>query len=167
MQVKNVPIPGNNIQRYNGPWIEIQGEQDQRINLIIRYDKYPGDDWIKLHCALTFTGVLEYRFKLQEIEYDDFAELKDHDLENRKLRAEDPTEIHLGGLLEIQGSPYAENMITRGRWKYFMTHIPKKNLKHYRISFDEYGRFDILALGVSVTVEEESLAHLRPDSTGL
>lgn len=90
---------------------------------------------------IVFSSVLEYRWQASEVEYEDFVE------------HEDDFEF---GLIEIRNSSYVENMAAKGVRAQFGEHrfgeaINDSEVKHYRLAFDDYGHFDVIALNVSVS----------------
>ena len=150
-------MPGLTVLNTSAPQVLISGDRDTGVELTLSYRFYgeydPTIDYRskpKQFGEIVFTSVIEYRFCWAEYEYDDFPEIQNlgtqRILERLKERLIKP------GLDEIVGSPYIENMLSTNRFSHFADRmggvITESDVKHYRISFDKYGRFDILALGV-------------------
>jgi hypothetical protein len=101
---------------------------------------------------ITFKDVFEYRFIDETIEYEE------HD------RHEHDGEL---GLVEITDSQYVETMLARSAraagpaGRRLADHLPDSEIRHYRILFDDYGKLDVIAMGVDVA--ETSLNGVTHD----
>ncbi len=144
MQFINIPIPGKSTAFVNGPWVEVQGIADEAVHLVLKYIFNWLPDGKKVYGEFRFKNVFEYRFRTFENLYEDFPELEHY-----------PPGVSCFGLIDIQGSPYIENLLSKGPLRNYpgerLGHVLKESdLHHYAVSFDDYGAFDILALEVSV-----------------
>jgi hypothetical protein len=161
MEFRSIPIPGKSTFQAYDIVVQISSQEDTPVSLLIRYQfeeedfTYDPDvDYTKEPSKfgeIVFTDVIEYRFCYDEYTYDDFSDLA-------KAESEFYVAGNDFGLAEITESTYVENMVFKGvrsGWKIGMKPeergaINESSLKHFRIWFDKYGRFDVLALGVLV-----------------
>lgn len=144
MAYKIIPIAGESTTREVAPRFEVVNTDGCPI-VIIRYHCRYIEEGPPLYGQLTFSDVLEYRWIDDMIEYDDFPEHKD-DYEN--------------GLIEILNSSYIENLKSKGYGHHvagqrFGPYLPEKDVKHFRVGFDHYGTFEIIALKVDVQTAGE------------
>lgn len=141
MNVQTIPIPGGSTRFDDAPIVEIQAGRNQPLSLVVRYvagQHQAGQP--ALLGEITFKDVLEYRWIESEVEYEDFTEHED---------------AYEFGLIQIQESRYIERMAAKGPWRDFPQQrfggtIHEEDIKHFRLAFDEYGRFDVIALGVVI-----------------
>ena len=151
---RSIPIPGLTTLETSAPQVRLIGDQDTQITLLLSYTFYetdPKDISNKRHKRvgeISFVPVIGLRFCWAEFIYDEFREIQiaGEALQNTKWRP---------GLDEIVDSPYIEHMLSTNRYSHLADRmggggITEADVKHYRIEFDEYGRFDVLALGVSI-----------------
>lgn len=139
-------MPGDTTQYDDSPEVRILNASGGSTQLSITY--YAGlitPSGTAPKAQILFHDVLEYRWVIDSFEYEDFDEHQD--------------DFSLG-LIEIVNSRYIDRMASRGPWRdhpqmRFGDVINEADVKHYRIVFDEYGHFDVIALGVSI--EEVSI----------
>ncbi len=142
MSHKIIPIPGGSTQFEDGPILQVSGNANSPINLSIKYcaaeivANRPA-----VYGLIVFSSVLEYRWQEGYLEYEDFAAHKDD---------------YEFGLIEVINSEYIKNIAAKGVRADFSEHrfgegVDDAEVKHYRLAFDEYGRFDVIALSVSVS----------------
>ncbi|HWS90119.1 MAG TPA: hypothetical protein VN282_24330 [Pyrinomonadaceae bacterium] len=137
-----IDIPGGSTMFDAAPSVRVEGAEDEPVTLVVKYRSkwiVPGE--APAFGLITFTDVIEYRFVATFFGYEDHA---GHESDFRF------------GLIEIVNSAYVENMASKGaRRKHagqrFGEVIKESEVKHYRLAFDEYGKFDVIALGVSVS----------------
>lgn len=119
--------------------VRVLGDVDTRIGLQLEFPSAPSDGRQIRFSRVTFTSVCEYRWVFGETLYSLF---------NR-----DDSGF---SLIEIIDSDHIKAMVDRGM---FATQpagrrlggvADERSLRHYRIGFDEYGRFDVIALGVEI-----------------
>ena len=140
MAYKLIEIPGaSTLHEYN-PEVRILGVSDGPISLVITYHAGETEEGRSYLGEITFSQVLEYRWISSLSPYEDIPEHK----QDRAF-----------GLIEILHSAYVENMASKGmRREYpgerFGNGLKDADVKHFRLSFDEYGKFDIIAIEVSV-----------------
>ena len=138
-------IPGGTTCREDDPVVRISSVPDGPISLIVDYcASYIQDG--PLYGEIVFSNILEYRFQVDFVEYEDLADHRDD---------------YEFGLIEIHNSAYIENMASKGanaqfHGQRFGQVIQESEIKHYRLAFDEYGRFDVICFGVSAKVITES-----------
>lgn len=136
-----IPIPGESTKYDEVPVVFVQSPRNQPLTLTIRYIANTIDPQGSVtYGEIIFHGVLEYRWIVSDVEYEDFAE---HEGD------------YTFGLIQIEDSQYVERMAAKGPWRDFPNErfggvIKEQDVKHYRIAFDDYGRFDVIALGVRV-----------------
>ncbi|PYP84748.1 MAG: hypothetical protein DMF61_19200 [Blastocatellia bacterium AA13] len=134
-----IEIPGGRTTNDDAPEVKIVAPSDHPVTLIIMY--YAGGTAEnRVFGELSFEHVLEYRWKADFVCYEDHPE---HE-EDAKL-----------GLIEIIDSRYVADMATKGQLrdypgKRFGLGLNETQVRHFRISFDDHGRYDIIALEVSV-----------------
>jgi len=122
--------------------LQVSGDANSPISLSIKYHAAEIVANRPALCGLiVFSNVLEYRWQEGYLEYEDFAAHKDD---------------YEFGLIEVINSEYIKNMASKGVRADFSEHrlgegINDTEVKHYRLAFDEYGRFDVIALNVSVS----------------
>lgn len=139
---KIIPNPGGSTRFEDGPTLQVSGDANSPISLSIKYHAAEiAANHPAMYGLIVFSSVLEYRWQEGYLEYEDFAAHKDD---------------YAFGLIEITNSEYIKNMVARGVRTDFPEHrfgegINDADVKHYRIAFDEYGRFDVIALSVSVS----------------
>ena len=159
MELRNIPMPGLVPKQAYDIQVRISGQEDTGIDLILSYGfgtldfKYdPNVDYSKQPSRfgeIVFTTVIEHRFYWDTFCYNDFPEIAELEMKHFVLGDE-------LGLIEVVGSPYTENMLSKGVLSHLEDRmgggpwggVSEADVKHYRISFDKYGCFDILALGV-------------------
>lgn len=154
MAFTKIDIPGGKTNWYAFPTVQVIGTTDESVTLVIRYHATERrEHQPSLTAEVTFVDVFEYRWQAEFIEYEDLP-------------------CHRGdftfGLIEILESQYVENMASKGSLrkypgKRFGSGIAESDVRHFRIAFDDYGRFDVIAMGVKVEAVPESST---PRSTG-
>ncbi|MET0645673.1 MAG: hypothetical protein ABW208_03570 [Pyrinomonadaceae bacterium] len=136
-----IGIPGGSTKFDSAPSVRVEGAEDEPVKLVVKYhSRETTGGAAPMYGLITFTDVLEYRFVASFFEYEDYA---GHERDFRF------------GLIEILDSEYVENMAARGARREhagqrFGEVIKESEVKHYRLAFDDYGQFDVIALGVSV-----------------
>jgi len=157
MEIRNIPMPGLVTRLAADIRVQIVGREDSEIGFVISYrigeDYDPTADYSipvqERFGEIRFNTVIECRFGWDTYFYDDFPEV--NEMEWEFLAANNELDF-----IEIVGSPYIENMLSKGLRSHLKDRmgggswggIQESDVKHYRIAFDNYGRFDILALGV-------------------
>ena len=135
-----IPIPGGSTRFEDAPVVRIAGGGDEPMTVTITYNaaEITGGR-PPLLAEITFISVLEYRWVAQFVDY-----YPDDDEENFEF-----------GLIQITDSKHIEDMAAKGPWRNYPGQrfgdvIAESNVKHFRIAFDNYGLFDVIALGVVV-----------------
>ncbi len=148
MPYNMISIPSGSTRFEDAPTIQVIGNSNSDVALSIKYHASENTGGRPLVFGLiVFSNVLEYCWQADYVEYE---ELSEH---------EDDFEF---GLIEILRSSYIENMAAKGVKAQFSGHrfgegINDAEVKHYRLAFDDYGRFDVIALSVSVSeIHEDS-----------
>jgi hypothetical protein len=128
----------------DGPDVSIGGGNDKPATLDLEFDSAEAHtDSAGRRTRVRFIGVLEYRWIASAFTYfswnrDDFG-------------------FCLG---EVVGSELAEALLSssiyseRGPGERLGGVVKDDRLRHFRIGFDDYGTFDVLALGVEVEAVE-------------
>lgn len=146
MAYKVIEIPGGGTRLEDAPSVRILGASGEPVTLIIQYHaRETVEGQPPLFGEITFFDVLEYRWIADFVDYEDYPE-HEKDFEF--------------GLVEIIDSKYIENMASKGPWRDFPGQrfgpgIKESSVRHFRIVFDEYGKFDIIAFEVSVRETSE------------
>jgi hypothetical protein len=139
MSYKIIPIPGEHTMREGCPQVTISGGGDSHVCLSIRYHaSCVGEPY--LIGEVEFPGVYEFRFIDADFRYERHAE---HLYDSRFA------------LIEVENSAYVEEMAAKRDLGYrtenrFGDLIPESSVKHYRMVFDEYGQYDVIAREVIV-----------------
>lgn len=134
-----IPIPGGGTRFEDAPVVQVLGNPNGAIALKIKYNAseitggHP-----PVYGEVLFSDVLEYRWQADSVEYEDFPQHEDD---------------FQFGLIEIHNSAYIDNMATKGvrgnlREHRFGAGIKDAEVRHFRMGFDDYGCFDIIALNV-------------------
>ncbi|MFL5801987.1 MAG: hypothetical protein ACJ8CR_09635 [Roseiflexaceae bacterium] len=145
MSYKTIDIPGGSTRFEDSPVVQIRGIKDGPVEVIIKYHaRETTGGRPPLFGVITFTNVLEYRWTSDVIEYYPY-----NDSENIAF-----------GLIQILDSKHIKDIVTKGPWhslpnKRFGPNIEESEVKHFRLIFDEYGQFDVIALGISVGESSE------------
>lgn len=139
MAYKIIDIPGKDTTLDVAPQFEVINTEGCPIVIIRYYCRYI-EEGPALFGQLKFSTVFEYRWIHDMIEYTDFPEHKD-DYEN--------------GLIEIRNSSYVENLASKGpkrdrTGRRFGLYLAEEAVRHFRIGFDHYGIFEIIALEVDI-----------------
>lgn len=141
MSLHVIDIPGESTKFDASPHVEVVSCDGGVRQLTIRYNAREATGGLEpIYGEVTFVSVLEYRWVSQEFYYEDFPE---HEADVTF------------GLVEMLNSKYVDNMARKG---VFRNHpdmrlgpgADEKTVRHFRMAFDDYGRFDVIALGVSV-----------------
>jgi hypothetical protein len=139
MTYKIIEIPGGSTTLDDGPNIKIVGASNEPVSVIVTYIA-GGSVEGRVFGEITFDNVLEYRWIAGFVDYDDYPQHKqDYEL----------------GLIEVLNSAYVENMASKGPLRElsnqrFGAATKEKDVRHFRLGFDDYGCFDVIALAVSV-----------------
>jgi hypothetical protein len=145
MSYTALSIPGCTTSYEGDPVVRISAVPDGPVSLIVDYCASYIEDG-PLYGEITFSQILEYKFQVSFVDYEDFPEhSSDYEI----------------GPIEIHQSAYIENMASRGVNARFHGHrfgqfIEEAEVKHYRLGFDDYGRFDVICFGASAKVISES-----------
>lgn len=117
--------------------VRIIGRTDELATIIVTYTargKHPGDPPM-MRGEITFAHVLEYRWVAFDYVYDDFPDY--------------PLGVPFG-LIAIADSRYVERMAALGPardrpGRRFGSRTTEAAIRHYRLAFDDYGEFTIVA----------------------
>ncbi|NWJ98095.1 MAG: hypothetical protein HXX20_20250 [Chloroflexi bacterium] len=136
---KIIKIPGDSTEADNEPKIQILGGGHNPLEFIIKYHTGLLKGTKLVIGKITFTNVLEYRWISDVVWYYPYGDDKNFTF----------------GLVEIFKSKYIEDMASKGKFrnysdKRFGPTIDEINIRHFRLSFDEYGYFDIIAFRVDI-----------------
>ena len=139
MAHKTIEIPGGTTSDDEGLAVLVTTCHDQPTTLSFRYLS-GGTEEHPIFGEIIFTNVFEYRWKADFAIYEDYAE---HDGDGTL------------GLIEIISSRYIEAMASKGRLR---NHpgirlglgVDESQVRHFRIGVDDHGRYDIIALNVSI-----------------
>ncbi len=134
-----IPIPGGGTTLDDRPVVQVVSERNQMVKLIIKYKSCHSDEGPRFG-ELTFTPVFQYRWTYDEVDYNEFES--------------DAEDYEFGGLIEIIDSAYLADILAKTE-KYhgqqgFIAYKKFYNIRHFRLGFDEYGVFDIVAADVLV-----------------
>ncbi len=133
-----IPIPGGGTTLDDRPVVQVVSERNEMVKLIIKYKSCYSDEGPRFG-ELTFTPVFQYRWTYGEVGYKDF---------------ESDAEDYEFGLIEITDSAYIADIL--GKTKNYdgqrglIFYKNFYNIRHFRLGFDEYGTFDIVAADVLV-----------------
>jgi hypothetical protein len=136
MAYLTIPIPGGSTRFEDAPVIRITGGGDEPLTVTICYNAAETTGARSpLLAEVTFTNVLEYRWVAHFVDY-----YPDDDEGNFEF-----------GLIQIVDSKHIEEMAAKGPWREYPGRrfgdvIAEAEVKHYRMAFDDYGLFDIIAL---------------------
>jgi hypothetical protein len=136
-----IDIPGGGTRFDAAPSVRVEGAEDEPVSLSVKYhSRATTGGRAPVFGVITFTDVLEYRWVADFADYEDYAAHKDDSQ---------------FGLIEIIASAYVENMASKGMWSSYKGQrfgevIKESEVRHFRLAFDEYGKFDVIALGVTV-----------------
>ena len=136
-----IAIPGGSTRYDDAPQVRILGASGESLSIVITYRATAiRPDQPPILGEITFLDVLEYRWIADVVDYEEHPQ-HHNDFEF--------------GLIQITDSEYIKNMAAKGPWSHypgqgFGPTIPESHVKHFRLAFDEYGRFDIIALGISI-----------------
>ena len=142
---RQIAIPGDGSDGFYRPTAHPVGTVDESVQFAIRYQpNHSGRDADPpVDIELLFDEVLEYRFVDSAALYEDF---------------EQHTQDFSFGLIEVLGSQYIDNMADKGvrrskpgarfgvwrraprRWSGYR----EAEIRHYRLAFDDHGRYDIV-----------------------
>jgi len=154
--IRSIPIPGDN--RISSPNAQILGDKDTALTLTVSYHFFVVDDYDstkrpkKRIGEISFTSLIGFRFCWAEMVYDEYPEIYDAMI----------AEIEKGHsyvLNEIMYSPYIEHMLSTNYHSHLDNRmgydsVQEADVKHFQISIDKYGVFDVLALEVSTNEYE-------------
>ena len=145
MAYKIIEIPGGTTTLDDAPQVQIIGSSGTGVTVVIKYNSsYIEEGKPSRFGEITFSGIFEYRWVKSDFEYEAHPEHEgDYEF----------------GLIEIMDSAYIEDMASKGsRRDYpgerfgFGRDFPESRVRHFRLAFDDYGRFDVIA--VEVTIKE-------------
>lgn len=143
MASRKLQIPGGSTSKSDIAVISIRGTTSEPTELMIKYIADIADDGKMVYGEILFKNVLEYRWTSEMISYEEFIEHQD----DGGL-----------GLYEITDSKYVSrisqythspSVFSNDRWM-ISGAIPVENIRHFRIGFDDYGDFNILAMEVHI-----------------
>lgn len=141
MAYKVISIPGGSTTYDDCPRVQIISSDISKPTLII---KYIAGEFVEnqpqLYGEITFLQVMEYRWVAFDYAYSPYQQ--DEQGEGFEL-------------IQIIDSKWIENIAAKGWFqKYpgqrFGPVIQESDVKHFRITFDDYGIFDIIAFDISV-----------------
>ncbi len=121
--------------------VQIIGGTDESTTVVVTYvaaaKGYVAGPAVR--AEVIFSSVLEYRW----ITFDLFYEVFPEDEDSPKF-----------GLVEVLHSRYIENMAAKGGrrdWPdhRFGLHLHESDVRHFRLSFDDWGELIVIALGVA------------------
>ena len=121
--------------------VQIVGGTDESPTVIVTYGAAGRHaDSPMVRAEISFSDVLEYRWKAFDLTYEDFPE---HE------------EDYAFGLIEVTDSRYIENMAAKGPLRAqpgqrFGPFLKEADVRHFRLAFDDWGELNVVALGVSV-----------------
>ena len=142
MSYIKVEIPGGGTGYENSPSVQIIGGGNSDKTIILKYaSDLIKENEMRAFGEITFTGVLEYRWVTFEYEYYPYDE---------ELEESEGFE-----LIQIIDSKWVENMASKSPFRNYPNRrfgpfIKESDVKHFRISFDDYGCFDIICLEVVI-----------------
>jgi len=138
MTYRVIEIPGGSTKYDDAPSIHIAAGSGSFATVVIRYISGMSRGGQSPPLAeIIFSRVIEYRWIHEDYYYVSGGEAAGF------------------RLIEIIDSKYVEEMAANSPWrrypgKRFGPFIPESDVRHFRLPFDDYGVFDIIALGVSV-----------------
>jgi len=136
---KVIKIPGGSTEADNEPRVQILGGGNIPLELLITYHTGQSEGTKVRLGEIRFTNVLEYRWISDTIWYYPYGDDKNF----------------IFGLVEIFKSEYIEDIASKGKYKDYIgrrfgPNIDEALIRHFRLSFDEYGYFDVVAFAVSI-----------------
>jgi hypothetical protein len=140
MAYEVITIPGESTTYDDAPEVQIISNSSHRPIVIITYRAGLQEEGkAQLYGQIRFTGVLEYRW----VDFDHLYSPYDDD------------QGEGFGLIQITDSKWIEAMASKGWFqKYpgqrFGPGVDESRIKHYRMTFDDYGAFDVIAFDFSV-----------------
>ena len=142
MSVRVIQIPGGGTGFTDCPEVAFVCSTNEDAALVVRYVAGPVARKRQPMGVLTFRPVWMFRWISSSIEH--FPE-------------DDPDDTQFG-LVEILRSPLVERAAQGTVWadqisERFGPGIPENRVRHFRLSFDEIGHFDVLADEVIVAAE--------------
>ncbi len=145
-----IEIPFGSTILEDNPVVEVVRKPGEMVNLIVKYDSCYSGEGNRMG-ELTFVKVFQYRWTYGEIDYDDFES--------------DPSDYAFG-LIEITDSRHIADILAktekqRAKDSGLVLYMKLYNVRHFRLGFDEYGYFDILAADVCVREIENPI---QPDA---
>lgn len=140
-------VPGEGLRtRWDDePTVVIRNKREAPATVELSFFTEPLEPgWIPRRTRLTFLKVLEYRWVEWEVGY--------------HLTDQDDGAL---GLIEIAPSEHVAMMAEQGTSYDWSGRIPgamtADNVRHFRISFDEHGSYDLLCLELRIDYEERRL----------
>ncbi len=142
MAYLKIDIPGGRTIYEDAPSVQIVCTASSWASLII---KYAAAEYVEgqpqLYGEITFKNVMEYRWVVFGYDYSPYS---DDEYEGEGFE-----------LIQITDSKQVEDMASKSPFRYypgkrFGPVIDESRVKHFRISFDDYGSFDVIAFDVSV-----------------
>jgi|SRR5215203_1206043 len=145
MEYRVLAIPGETTIHEDNPDVAIVNHELSRPDLVVRYAAAPIEHVSRRatisYGVLTFHQLKEYRWVDSELSYAHF----DDDLED--------ADSVVFGLIEVIDSRWVEKMRSESRYLKAIEANPGRTndltIVHYRLTFEEYGAFDILARSVT------------------
>jgi hypothetical protein len=119
--------------------VRVLGDVDTRIGLQLEFPSAPSEGGQRRFSRVTFKSVFEYRWVFSETEY--FA------FDRRDFKF---------SLIEIIDSEQVKAMVNLGmlasqpEGKRLGQVADERSVRHFRIGFDDYGTFDVIALEVEI-----------------
>jgi hypothetical protein len=138
MSYREIDIPGGSTKFDDSPQVHIAAKSGEFATLTLTYISGVSRDGQPPPLAnITFTGVIEYRWMHYMYHY---------------LNGDG---IGRFRLMEIINSEYVEEIAANSPWRRysgrrFGPSVRESEVKHFRLAFDDYGIFDIIASDVSI-----------------
>jgi hypothetical protein len=135
-----IAIPGGSTTYEGTPEVQILSTTGRPILSIKYVAAEYGEGKPQVYGEIKFLEVLEYRW----VDFDHFYSPYDEDDEGEGLE-----------LIRITDSKWIEEMASKGWFqKYpgqrFGPGIDESRIKHYRLTFDDYGTFDVISFDITI-----------------
>jgi len=140
MAFEVIPMPGEGTMYEEAPEVSVVSVVGKRPVVTIRYRANSIEEGKpQVYGEIQFLSVLEYRWDDFDHYYSPYE--NDEDLEFKLIR--------------ILDSQWVETMASKGWFqKYagqrFGPQLSESRVKHFRIAFDDYGIFDVVALNIAI-----------------